>query len=107
MLIAPLTPWTYALGGAAYALATGFCYAAFMGLAFSLLGEGAATSGTQFTLYMAASNVPVAYMLRLDGLGHGWLGVRGMLGVDAAANAVFGAIFLIGMVVRMRLVASE
>jgi PAT family beta-lactamase induction signal transducer AmpG len=100
MLAAPLTPVTYAVGAAAYALATGFCYAAFMSLAFQLLGEGAATSGTQFTLYMAAVNVPVAYMIRLDGLGHAHHGVRGLLAADALANGIFGAVFLIGVMLR-------
>jgi PAT family beta-lactamase induction signal transducer AmpG len=97
MLLLPLAPSSYAIGAAAYALATGFCYAAFTALAFELLGEGAATSGTQFTLFMAASNAPLAYMLRLDGLGHAHFGVRGMLMVDAGANAVFGLLFLLGV----------
>lgn len=94
MLVAPLTPATYVVGAAGYALATGFCYAAFMSLAFELLGRGAATSGTQFTLFMAAVNLPVAYMVRLDGIGHGHFGVRGMLGVEAAANGLFAVLFL-------------
>lgn len=98
MLSLPLAPSTYVVGAAVYALATGFCYAAFMALAFELLGPGAATSGTQFTLFMAATNVPVAYMIRLDGLGHRWWGVRGMIGVDAVANGVFGVALLAGMV---------
>ena len=97
VLVAPLTPATYVAGAAAYAIATGFSYAAFMSLAFDLLGPGGAASGTQFTLFMAAVNVPVVYMLRLDGLGHGHFGVRGMLGVDALANAVFGLVFLCGV----------
>lgn len=100
MFVAPLTPTTYAIGAAAYAFATGFCYAAFMSLAFTLLGRGQATSGTQFTLFMAAVNLPVAYMVRLDGIGHGHFGVRGMLGVDAAANGIFAVLFLIGIALR-------
>lgn len=96
VLIAPLRPATYVAGAAAYALATGFSYAAFMSLAFELLGPGAASSGTQFTLFMAAVNVPIVYMLRFDGLGHAHHGVRGMLAVDAIANAAFGLVFLFG-----------
>jgi PAT family beta-lactamase induction signal transducer AmpG len=103
MLWLPLVPASYAIGAAAYALATGFCYAAFMALAFELLGEGAATSGTQFTLFMAATNVPVAYMIRLDGMGHRWWGVRGMIAVDAVANGAFGVLLLAGVwAVRVR-----
>jgi MFS family permease len=107
MLLLPLAPSSYAIGAAAYALATGFCYAAFTALAFELLGEGAATSGTQFTLFMAASNAPLAYMLRLDGLGHARFGMRGMLAVDAGANALFGVVLLIGVVARSGLAARD
>lgn len=97
VLIAPMKPATYVAGAAGYAITTGFSYAAFMSLAFELLGPGGAASGTQFTLFMAAVNVPIVYMLRLDGLGHAHYGVRGMLTVDAVANAVFGLVFLCGV----------
>ena len=97
VLIAPLKPATYVAGAAAYAITTGFSYAAFMSLAFELLGPGAASSATQFTLFMAAVNVPIVYMLRFDGLGHAHYGVRGMLAVDAIGNAVFGIVFLFGV----------
>jgi MFS family permease len=97
VLVSPLTPASFIGGAAAYAYATGFAYAAFMALAFELLGPGGAASSTQFTLFMAAVNIPVVYMLRLDGLGHARYGVRGMLAVDAAANTVFGLLFLAGI----------
>jgi len=73
---------------------TGFGYAAFMALALEVLGSETAASGTRFTLFMAASNVPLVYMLRLDGLGHARFGVHGMLAADAFANATFGLLLL-------------
>lgn len=94
MTMAPLTPAAFLAGAASYALAIGFCYAAFMALAFQLVGANSAASGTRFTLFMAAVNVPVVYMLRLDGWGHARFGVRGMLAVDALSNLVFGLLFL-------------
>jgi len=93
-LLAPLRPSTYILGAAAYAFATGLGYAAFMALALDLTGSNTAATGTRFTLFMAASNTPIVYMLRLDGWGHAHFGVRGMLAVDAIANAAFGLVFL-------------
>jgi len=94
MAFATLSPVTFLVGAAAYALSVGFCYAAFMALAFQLVGPSSPASGTRFTLFMAAVNVPVVYMLRLDGWGHARYGVRGMLAVDAISNAAFGALFL-------------
>jgi hypothetical protein len=46
---------------------------------------------------MAAVNVPVVYMLRLDGLGHSYGGVRGMIAVDALSNTVFGLALLLSV----------
>jgi MFS family permease len=97
LYFAPLTPVTYVAGAAAYALTTGFCYATFMSLALELVGSSTAASATRFTLFMAAVNVPVVYMLRLDGLGHAHAGVRGMIAVDALSNAVFGLVLLISV----------
>ena len=94
MAFAPLSPPTFLAGAAAYALSVGFCYAAFMALAFQLVGTSSAASGTRFTLFMAAVNVPVVYMLRLDGWGHARFGVHGMLAVDALSNALFAVVFL-------------
>ncbi len=102
MLLAPLTPASYVIGAAGYALTTGLAYAAFMSLAFQLVGAGSAASGTRFTLLMAAVNVPVVYMMRLDGWGHARFGVHGMLAIDALANAAFGAVFVLGMFVHRR-----
>lgn len=95
MLLAPLRPVTYIVGATANAFTIGICYAAFMSLAFELVGSASAASGTRFTLFMAAVNVPVVYMLRLDGIGHQHWGVRGMLAVDAISNALFSIVLLI------------
>jgi MFS transporter, PAT family, beta-lactamase induction signal transducer AmpG len=97
LYFAPLTPASYLAGAAAYSVATGFCYATFMSLALELVGSSTAANGTRFTMFMAAVNVPVVYMLRLDGLGYSHAGVRGMIAVDAVSNAVFGLLLLVGV----------
>lgn len=102
MVLAPLRPITYFLGSAAYAFSTGVAYAAFMALALQLLGSENAAGGTRFTLFTAAVNVPVVYMLRVDGLGHARFGVRGMLAADGLANITF-AILLLVVLGRVRL----
>jgi MFS family permease len=94
MLLAPLRPVTYIIGASAYALLTGFCYAAFMALALELIGSDSVASGTLFTLFTAAVNVPVVYMLRLDGAGHAHFGVRGLLAVEGIANSLFALLLL-------------
>lgn len=95
MLFAPLTPSTYIVGAAAYATATGFGYAAFMALALDVVGGEAAAGGTLFTLLTAAVNIPVVYMIRLDGLGHARFGLHGMLAMDGLANVVAAILLLL------------
>jgi hypothetical protein len=80
-------------------VATGFGYAAFMALALDLVGADARAGGTLFTLLTAAVNIPVVYMIRLDGLGHAHFGVRGMLAADGLANACAA----IGLLLVLRL----
>ena len=99
LFFAPLRPITYILGAATYALVTGFGYAAFMALALDLVGSDLAAGGTLFTLLTAALNIPVVYMLRLDGLGHARFGIRGMLATDGLANAA-AAIVLFALLSR-------
>lgn len=94
MVLAPLSPISYFVGAVAYAFTTGLCYAAFMSLAFELVGSSTEASGTRFTLFMAAVNVPVVYMLRLDGWGHAHFGVRGLLAVDALFNGLLSIALL-------------
>jgi MFS transporter, PAT family, beta-lactamase induction signal transducer AmpG len=95
MLLGPLTSATFIAGALAYSLAAGFGYAAFMALALELLAEGKNASGTRFTLFIAATNVPLVYMMWIEGVGHAHYGVRGMVAIDAAANALFGLFFLV------------
>ena len=104
----PLTPSAYVLGAAGYALVTGFAYANFMSLALDLIGEDRTASGTKFTVLTAAVNVPVVYMLRVDGFGAQRFGVRGMLGSDAIANGGFAIVLLVVLTLfRSRAPASR
>ena len=95
MAIAPMSPVAFLLGTAGYALTLGVCYAAFMALAFQLVGGATAASSTRFTLFMASVNVPVVYMLKVDGLAHSRLGVRGMLATDSLSNLIFAGLLMI------------
>ena len=101
MLLSPLSAATYLIGGALYALVTGFAYAAYMALALELVGAVSTANSTLFTLFTAAVNVPVVYMLRVDGAGHARFGVRGMLAADGLANAV-AAVMLLVLMTRLR-----
>ena len=106
MLFAPFNVTSYVLGAACYAVATGLAYTAYMALALELVGGETAIGGTLFTLFTAAVNVPVVYMLRLDGLGHARWGLRGMLGADAVGN-LLAAIVLLVLISRMKPISDR
>lgn len=105
--IAPRTVGVYVAAAASYGFITGLSYAAFMALTLDLLGSAAAAAGTRFTLFVAATNVPLVYTVWLDGLAHDRFGLRGMLWADAAANGIAGVLLLIVMWRRRRVTFSH
>jgi MFS family permease len=84
---APHTAWTYGAGYAGYAIAAGFSYAVFTALVLDVLGERKHAAGTGYAVMSASGNLPIVYMTALDGAGYGRWGVRGLMGVDAFAEA--------------------
>jgi PAT family beta-lactamase induction signal transducer AmpG len=100
LAFAPHSAWTYGLGYSGYALAAGFGYAVFTALVLEVLGHRRHAAGTAYSLLVSSGNVPILYMTWLDGIAykHGLQGsaARGLMTMDAAANAVF-ALLLFGV----------
>lgn len=88
MMLAPLTPATYAIGVSAYLFVAGFCYASFSSVVLESIGTGGAAASTQYQLFVSAGNAAIAYVGFIDTRFHDWRGPRGLLGVDAALNIV-------------------
>lgn len=93
MMLAPLTPTTYAIGVSAYLFVAGFCYASFSAVVLESIGTGGAAASTQYQLFVSAGNAAIAYVGFVDTRFHHWRGARGLLGVDAALN-IIGIAFL-------------
>ncbi|WP_242337311.1 MULTISPECIES: MFS transporter [Anaeromyxobacter] len=66
MLLAPLTPATYAWGTLAYSFANGIAFATWAGMVLELIGHTAATT-TKYALFNSASNLAISYVTWLDG----------------------------------------
>jgi hypothetical protein len=98
-LMAGHRPGVYFAGTIFYLITTGFCYARFLALVVDVLGPGEHGTSTRYSLFLAAGNLPIAYVLSLDGLGYRLFGTRGLFGVDAGGNllvfAVVGAAWLL------------
>ena len=52
MMVAPLSPTTYAVGVSVYLFIAGFCYAAFSAAVLETIGKGGAAASTQYALFV-------------------------------------------------------
>jgi MFS transporter, PAT family, beta-lactamase induction signal transducer AmpG len=92
VLMAGNRPSIYFTGTVLYLLTTGLSYARFLALVMEVLGASDHGASTRYSVFNAAGNVPIAYVLWFDGLGYRHLGTRGLFGVDAAGNLLVFAI---------------
>jgi MFS transporter, PAT family, beta-lactamase induction signal transducer AmpG len=88
MALGPRAELTYAVGVATYALITGFCYAAATATVLETIGRAGRSAATQYTLFVAAGNVAIAYVGLIDTRFEATRGVEGVLWCDAALNLV-------------------
>jgi PAT family beta-lactamase induction signal transducer AmpG len=63
-------------------------YTGTVALAFETIGQDNPLAATTFTFLIAATNVPVAYMLFVDGRAYGLGGVHGSFAADAIISMV-------------------
>ena len=93
MVIAPHTWFTYLWGVSMYALITGFCYSAFTATVLETVGEGGKAASTQYTLFTAAGNAAIAWVLVVDSRFHDAHGATGVVASDSGLN-ILGVIVL-------------
>jgi len=55
-------------------------------IAFETIGRGNPLAATTYCLMISASNVPISYMLFVDGAGYAWHGVAGSYVADASSS---------------------
>jgi hypothetical protein len=101
----------YYAGTILYLVSTGTCYARFLALVMEVLGPGEHGTSTRYSLFLAAGNLPIAYVLWLDGVGFHRFGTPGLFGVDAAGNflvfAIVAAMLGIGRSAKVQSVAPR
>lgn len=88
LLALPRAPWTFALALLGQFLFQAISYTGTVALSFEAIGQNNPLAATTFTFLIAATNVPVAYMLYLDGRAYSFGGVRGSFAADALISIV-------------------
>lgn len=106
-LLAGDSPSVYYGGTVLYLLSTGFGYARFTALVMDVLGHGEHGAGTRYSLFLAAGNLPIAYVLWLDGQGYQRFGTHGLFGADAAGNLLVFAVVTTAWLVRRKLTPQK
>ena len=92
--LGPLRPSTYFLGSTLYLFTVGACYAMFTAVVLEFLGDSGMSGSARYSIINSMGNVPVAYMIAVDGLGYGRWGTRGLAGADAVVGFLGGALLL-------------
>jgi PAT family beta-lactamase induction signal transducer AmpG len=93
MALGPKTPPAMVIGVVAYLIVAGLAYTAFSAVAYEIVGNAGASAAGLYSVFPAAGNFAIAYVLRLDGAAHDHAGINGMLYTDAGLN-VAGVIAL-------------
>jgi MFS transporter, PAT family, beta-lactamase induction signal transducer AmpG len=95
MAFAPHTPVTYVAGTLFYFLIAGLAYASFSAVVYEIVGTAGSTASTLYSVFPAAGNQAIAYVLFFDGKAHQAWGTRGLFLCDGLLNLAGVGILLL------------
>ena len=90
----PLRPSVYLIGAMLFLFTIGACYAMFTAVVLEFLGGSGKSGSARYSIINSLGNVPVAYMVLIDGKGYAHWGTRGMPGIDIVLGTI-GALILL------------
>ncbi len=98
LVLLPRTPAVFAVAFIGENVFQGLAITTSVAIAFETIGRRNPLAATTFCLLISAFNIPITYMLFIDGWGYGKLGVAGSFGVDASmgivASVLLGALLI-------------
>jgi PAT family beta-lactamase induction signal transducer AmpG len=92
--LGPLKPSTYLLGTVLYLFTVGACYAMFTAVVLEFMGHSGKSGSTRYSIINSLGNLPVQYMLWVDGIGGERWGGRGLAGTECVVGAIGASILL-------------
>lgn len=102
LVLGPLRPAIYLTGTVLYLVTVGACYALTTAVILEFLGGSGKSGSGRYSIVNSLANVPVVYMIWLDGQGYAHWGPRGMPATDAVVSAVGAGILLAHYMVSRR-----
>jgi PAT family beta-lactamase induction signal transducer AmpG len=88
LLLLPHTPAAFALALIGENVFQALAITASTAIAFETIGRANPLAATTFCLVISAFNVPISYMLFIDGAGYTWRGVAGSYAADAGLSMI-------------------
>jgi PAT family beta-lactamase induction signal transducer AmpG len=98
LMLLPRTPSVFAVAFFAENAFQGLAITTTVAIAFETIGRRNPLAATTFCLLLSVSNIPITYMLFVDGFGYAWQGVAGSFAADASlgilASILLGALLV-------------
>ncbi len=105
--LGPMRPSTYLLGVTLYLFTVGFAYGLFTAVVLEFLGVSGKSGSGRYSIINSLGNIPVLYMIRLDGWGGDHFGPRGLSATECVVGGIGGALLLSYFLLRGRRVRSH
>lgn len=91
----PLQPRVYLIGAMLFLFTIGGCYALFTAVVLEFLGNSGKSGSGRYAIINSIGNIPVAYMVFMDGRGYAHWGTRGMPGTDIVLGGTVALLLLL------------
>jgi MFS transporter, PAT family, beta-lactamase induction signal transducer AmpG len=99
LLLLPRTPATFAVALTGENVFQAIAITVMVAIAFETIGRANPLAATTYSLMISAANIPITYMLLVDGWGYARHGLAGSLGVDAGLG-LLSAVILAALLIR-------
>lgn len=105
--LGPMTPSTYYVGVMLYLFTVGIAYGLFTAVVLEFLGKSGKSGSGRYSIINSMGNIPVLYMVVVDGWGADRWGTRGLPGIDCVVGGLGAALLLSYFLVRRKKPASS
>jgi hypothetical protein len=104
--LGPMTPATYYLGVMLYLFTLGTAYGLCTAVILEFLGASGKSGSGRYSIINSMANIPVLYMIWLDGWGAGHWGVRALSGTECVLGGLGAALLLSYFLLRRKPAAA-
>jgi PAT family beta-lactamase induction signal transducer AmpG len=105
--LGPMTPANYYLGTLLYLFTVGIAYGFFTAVVLEFLGQSGKSGSGRYSIINSLGNIPVIYMIQVDGWGADRWGARGLSGIECVVGGLGGALLLSYFLLRGKKLGSE